>query len=163
MQVCTGCYIPWRRHQMETVSVLLAICARNSPTAGEFPAQRPMARGFVVLFDLRLNKRLRLVILDVTAPIMTSLQCPHVRKIKGYYGFLHDRPWISPWIKSISNELDMTIHVITSQLSGYFDVIKNRLWHHQQNVNPARGRCVKIVVFIVILSSLCRVRTQLGK
>ena len=30
--------------------------------------------------------------------------------------FLHDRPWISPWIKSISNELDITIHVIALQL-----------------------------------------------
>ena len=29
-----------------------------SPVTGEFPAQRPMARGFDVLFDLRLNKRL---------------------------------------------------------------------------------------------------------
>ena len=28
--------------------------------------------------------------------------------------FLHDRPWISLWIKSISNELDI-IHAITSQ------------------------------------------------
>ena len=33
--------------------------------------------------------------------------------------FLDDRPWISPWIKSISNELDLTIHVIVSQLSRY--------------------------------------------
>ena len=27
-----------------------------------------------------------------------------------YIIFLHDRPWISPWIKSISNEIDITIH-----------------------------------------------------
>ena len=47
--------------------------------------------------------------------------------------FLHDRPWISPWIISISNELDITIHVITSQLSGHCDVISDRLWHQQQN------------------------------
>ena len=67
--------------------------------------------------------------------------------------FLHDRPWISPWIKSISNELDITIHVIASQLSRYCDVIINRLWRHQQNEDRAsetRGRCVNIVVFIVI-------------
>ena len=30
----------------------------NSPVTGEFPAQRPMTRGFDVFFDLRLNKRL---------------------------------------------------------------------------------------------------------
>ena len=64
--------------------------------------------------------------------------------LKKYMLFLHDRPWISSWIKSISNELDVTIHVIASQLSGPCDVISNRLWRHQQNENRAsetRGRC----------------------
>ena len=50
-------YSSWR-HQMETFSVLLAICAGNSPVAGEIPAQRPVTRSFDVFFDLRLNKRL---------------------------------------------------------------------------------------------------------
>ena len=50
---------------------------------------------------------------------------------------LHDRLWISPWIKSISNELDITIHVIASQLSGHCDPISNRLWRHQQNDKPS--------------------------
>ena len=52
---------PWRawwRHQMETFSALLVICAGNSPVPGEFPAQRPVTRSFDVFFDLRLNKRL---------------------------------------------------------------------------------------------------------
>ena len=44
----------WWRHQMETFSALLAICAGNSP----IPAQRPVTRSFDVFFDLRLNKRL---------------------------------------------------------------------------------------------------------
>ena len=48
----------WWRHQMETLSALLAICAGNSPVTGEFPAQRPVTRSFDVFFDLRLNKRL---------------------------------------------------------------------------------------------------------
>ena len=30
--------------------------------------------------------------------------------------FLHDQPWVSPWIKLISNELSIIIHVIMSQL-----------------------------------------------
>ena len=47
----------WWRHQMETFSALLAICAGNSPVSGEFPAQRPVTRSFDVFFDLRLNKR----------------------------------------------------------------------------------------------------------
>ena len=48
----------WWRHQMETFSALLAICAGNSPVLGEFPAQRPVTQSFDVFFDLRLKKRL---------------------------------------------------------------------------------------------------------
>ena len=48
----------WWRHQMETFSALLTICAGNSPVTGDFPAQRPVTRGFDVFFGLRLNKRL---------------------------------------------------------------------------------------------------------
>ena len=46
------------RHQMEAFSMLLAICAGNSPVPGEFPSQRPVTRSFDVFFELRLNKRL---------------------------------------------------------------------------------------------------------
>ena len=49
---------PWWRHRMETYSALLAICAGNSPVAGECPAQRPVTRSCDVFFGLRLNKRL---------------------------------------------------------------------------------------------------------
>ena len=38
----------WWRHQMETFSALLAICAGNSPVSGEFPAKRPVTRSFDV-------------------------------------------------------------------------------------------------------------------
>ena len=48
----------WWRHQMETFSALLALCAGNSPVTAEFPSQRPVTRSFDVFFDLRLNKRL---------------------------------------------------------------------------------------------------------
>ena len=51
-------YLAWWRHQMETFSALLALCAGNSPVTGEFPAQRPVTQGFGVYFDLWLNKRL---------------------------------------------------------------------------------------------------------
>ena len=43
---------------MEIFSALLPICAGNSLVPGEFPAQRPVTRGFDVFFDLRLNNRL---------------------------------------------------------------------------------------------------------
>ena len=49
---------PWWRHQIETFSALLTICAGNSPVTGEFPTQRPVTRSFDVFIDLRLNKRL---------------------------------------------------------------------------------------------------------
>ena len=49
---------PEWRHQTETFSALLAICAGNSPVTGEFPAQRPVTRSFDDFFDLRLNKQL---------------------------------------------------------------------------------------------------------
>ena len=40
--------IAWCRHQMETFSALLAICAGNSPVTSEFPAQRPVTQSFDV-------------------------------------------------------------------------------------------------------------------
>ena len=57
------CYITnvtmsWWRHQMETFSALLALCAGNSPVTGKFTAQRLVARSFDVFIDLPLNKRL---------------------------------------------------------------------------------------------------------
>ena len=46
----------WWRHQMETFSTLLALCAGNSLAIGEFPSQRPVTQGFDVFFDL--NKQM---------------------------------------------------------------------------------------------------------
>ena len=48
----------WWRHQMETFSSSLALCAGNSPVTGEVPSQRPVTRSFDVFFYLRLNIRL---------------------------------------------------------------------------------------------------------
>ena len=47
------------RHQMETFSALLAICAGNSPVPGEIPTQKPVTRSFDVFYYLHLNKRSR--------------------------------------------------------------------------------------------------------
>ena len=55
---CLTKLIAWWRHQMETFSALLALCAGNSPVPGEFPSQRPVTRSFDIFFDLRPNKRL---------------------------------------------------------------------------------------------------------
>ena len=47
-----GTDVTWWRHQMETFSMPLAICAGNSPVTGEFPTQRPVTRSFKVFFDV---------------------------------------------------------------------------------------------------------------
>ena len=52
------CAAAWWRHQMETFSALLALCAGNLPVSGDFPTQRPVTRSFDIFFDLRLIKRL---------------------------------------------------------------------------------------------------------
>ena len=49
---------PWWRHQGESFSALLGLCAGKSPVTRKFPSQRPMTRSFEVFFDLCLNKRL---------------------------------------------------------------------------------------------------------
>ena len=50
--------VPWWRHQTETFSALLALCAGNSLVTGEFPSQRPVTRSFDFFFDMCLNKQL---------------------------------------------------------------------------------------------------------
>ena len=48
----------WWRHQIETFSALLALCAGNSPVTGEFPSQMPVIQSFDVFIDMCLDKRL---------------------------------------------------------------------------------------------------------
>ena len=38
--------LSWWRHQMETISALLALCKGNPPISGCFPSQKPEARRF---------------------------------------------------------------------------------------------------------------------
>ena len=65
----------WWRHQMEIFSLLLALCAGNSPVTGKIPTQRPVTRSFNVFFDLRMNKRLS----------------------KRSWGWRFETPWCSLW------------------------------------------------------------------
>ena len=58
MRLKTSFAKSWWRHQMKIFSASLALCAGNSPVPGEFCAQRPATRSFVIFFDLRPNKRL---------------------------------------------------------------------------------------------------------
>ena len=48
---CLKYFQPWWRHQMNTFSAWLALCAEISPVIGEFPSQRPITRSFDVLFE----------------------------------------------------------------------------------------------------------------
>ena len=73
----------WWRHQMETLSALLAMCAGNSPVPGEFPAQRPVTRSFDVFFDLHLNKRLSK---QSWGWWFETLSCPLWRHCNEHYG-----------------------------------------------------------------------------
>ena len=47
-----------RRHQMETISALLALCEGNPPVTGGFPSQRYSNTAFDV-FDAGFSKRLK--------------------------------------------------------------------------------------------------------
>ena len=62
--------------------------------------------------------------------------------------FSHHRPWISPWIRSTSNEFDIIIHVIASKLSSHCDVNSNRLWLHQRYMRIA----VIVVIYGLVMS-----------
>ena len=52
----TFCKFAWWRHQMETFSALLALCAGNSSVTGEFPAQRPVTRTLIFSLICARNK-----------------------------------------------------------------------------------------------------------
>ena len=92
---------------------------------------------------------------DIKSPGISSYAIDLV--FLGYSCFLHDQPWISPWIESISNELDIIMHVITSQLSGYCDVISRRKteWvRHGDNVQRSS-------FLSSFMDSLCRLRNKI--
>ena len=44
------------RHQMETLSTLLALSEGKPPVTGGFPSQRPVMQSFDVFFNLHLDK-----------------------------------------------------------------------------------------------------------
>ena len=68
--------VTWWRHQIETFSVLLALCVGNSPVTGEFRTQRPDFLFSLICASINgwVNNS-GVVIWDAIAPIMTLLQC----------------------------------------------------------------------------------------
>ena len=102
-QLCL--FVAWWRHQMETFSALLVICAGNSPVTGEFPAQMPVTRIFDVFFDLRLNEgwvnnreagdlRRRRAHYDVTLMAKYSYL---MKENSGHRGYFLNK-WINPFL-----------------------------------------------------------------
>ena len=53
---------PWRRHEMEALSTLLALCEGNPPLTGGFPSQRVSNVGLWCIFVAILNKLLNKVL-----------------------------------------------------------------------------------------------------
>ena len=114
---------PWWRHQMETFSALLVICAGNSPVPGEFPTQRPVTRSFDVYFDLRANKRLS-------------------KQSWGWWFETPSRPFIvmsefcSLWILSRYTDRSWIIQVLLSQQNFhqneliFWILFDGSIWHH---------------------------------
>ena len=116
----------WWRHQMETFSALLALCAGNSPVTGEFPTQRPVTRCFDVFFDLRLNERL----------------------IKQSWGWWFETPSRSLWRHcndcrgSQSDESEVLWKVLKRRS------VKHSTWLIL-GLHPANERCYKVTPYLI--------------
>ena len=83
---CDIQWYTWWRHQMETISALLALSEENPRVTGGFPLQRPVTRSFHVFCDLHRNKRL-------------SKQSRHgyLRRHRAHYDITVMENWDSTW------------------------------------------------------------------
>ena len=119
---------------METFSVLLTLCAGNSPVTGEFPSQSPLTRRFNVVFDQQLNKWLserskrwwfetpsrsllhhcnaQTLILKVNDDKSTRIQTVTDRTAHGQYSHV---AWASRHLKSQATRLFYTLFMITTK------------------------------------------------
>ena len=106
----------WWRHQMETFSALLALCAGNSPVTDEFPAQRPATRSFDVIFYLRLNRVLH-------TPVGAAIEWAIVRRFSDR---LASRKWL---IRNqvLVNRLTTTSIKITK--ISWWEMLVNYQWN----------------------------------
>ena len=101
--------VAWRRHQMETFSASLAICAGNSPVHGEFPSERPVARSFDVFLDLR----------------------PNIRLSKQSWGWWFDTPFSPLW-----RHCDGLPEKVEAYHAGCPDMEEMPCWHCGGHLNP---------------------------
>ena len=116
----------WWRHQMETFSELLAICAGNSPVPREFPAQRLVTRSFDVFFDLCLNKRLSK---QSWGWWFETLSCSLWR---------HCNDAFHPRYQSLGRICNPYIHCLLLQFFFRYTAWASSLWRaHRQNDNKS--------------------------
>ena len=120
----------WWRHQMETFSALLALCAGNSPVTGKFPAQRPVTRSVDVFFDLRLNKRLS-----------KQSRGWWFEKIWGRRKFCHLHPKFTKW--------QHTIQIVTKISLQWRHVhsVNEEYAHRQSSHQKDYGKCKYMRIF----------------
>ena len=101
------CSFPWWRHQMETISTLLALCVGNSQVTGEFPSQGPVTWSFDVFFDLHQNKWL------------SKQSCRRWFEMPSCSLWCHCKAWLHIWLEGTfyqdtathSNHQSQIIHI----------------------------------------------------
>ena len=91
----------WWRHQMETFSALLAICAGNSLVTGKFPAQRSVMRSFNIFSDLHLNKRLCKQLWGCWFEMPSRPLWPHCNDTHKHIQHIHDGQAYGWWINGL--------------------------------------------------------------
>ena len=122
-------WVTWWRHQMETFSALLAICAGNSPVSGEFPTQRPVTRSFDIFFDLRLNKRLSK---QSWGWWFETLSCPLWRQCNDY---IHRNMVVNCVVIISINPYKVVQMAVKSHQLMYLILVVNQFKHRETFVN----------------------------
>ena len=123
--------MPWWRHQLETLSALLALCEENPPITGGFPSQRPVTRSFDIFFDMRLNKWLS--------------------KQSRWWWF--ETPWRSLW-RHCNAENCQSHRTVTIPLASYsvpyslWYITAYVIWHHCERLSVSNHRQLCWISFI---------------
>ena len=118
-------YKTWWRHQTETFSAFLAICAGNSPLTSEFLAQRPVTRSFDVFFVLRRNKRLS----------------------KQWWGWWFETPSRPLWCHC--NVWGLLQYTIFSRNTSLTQASRNLIHNLFPNQYQCRGLCQLVIFYLI--------------
>ena len=133
----------WWRHQMETSTALLALCAGNSPVFGEFPSQRPVTR----CFDVSL-------IYVWTNGWANIRDAGDLRRHRAHYDitvmFYHEQLRLSCLILGRYSRQLMTYHALEIRLAsvGVLSDIKDIFSHFGLPRDLPPRLCVNCVLFI---------------